>query len=506
MQGMKRAVARLWEAIDKQEHICIYGDYDVDGTTSVVLCYEALKKLGAKHLTYYIPSRQKEGYGLSQKAVDHLLTQDIDLLLAVDCGTRAVGPIQHALDSGIETIVCDHHEVGEKTPQVVAMLNPKQPSDTYPFKGLSACGVAFKLIQAMATWGKVPLDTTPYLDLVALSIAADIVPMVGENRILMHHGLHRLNDTPRPGIAALKQLRQQTMPFTVSDVVFGIAPLINAAGRMSHASAAVELLLSPTQEEAAKRVTLLAGQNVARKDLDAQVTQEALGMVEGACEAIVLHKDSWPKGILGIVAARCVEHHYRPTIILTQEGEQLTGSGRSVAGFNLYEAVDACKGLLTRYGGHAQAVGLTLPLKEFEAFSKKFTQEVTARILPDHKVPAQKIDLQISLEELTYDRMKLLERIAPFGPAHRHPIFATSPVEVVDHKIYQGKHVKIFFKEKGSELVWDAIGFNLAGQFLSLYPECKELAIAYKASRNQFQGIERIELVLKDIKGSIAAA
>ena len=502
MKDMHKAVARLWQAIDKQERICVYGDYDVDGTTSVALLYGALKKLGAKHVTFYIPARHGEGYGVSSKGITHAVNEGVDLLVCVDCSTRAVGPLSSAYAQGIETIVCDHHEVGERVPPTVAMLNPKREDCPYPFKGLSACGIVFKLLQAMVQDRGLPENLTPYLDLVALSIAADIVPMVGENRLLMYHGLVQLNEAPRPGVQALKEGRKQEQPFTVSDVVFGIAPSINAVGRMSHAAPAVKLLLTEDRKAARSWADTLASQNVSRKQLDEQMTQEALDLIasQPPNESIVLCKEGWSKGIVGIVAARCVAHYHRPTIILTKERGMLTGSGRSVPGYNLYQAVHACAPLLARYGGHAQAVGLSLPEENLAAFTAKFEEKVRATLLPVHKQPTQKIDLRIKLAELTPATCRLLARMAPFGPGHRQPVFATLPVRVHAYKIYQEKHVKIFFTAEDNEMVWDAIGFDMASLFLSLYKQTDRMAIAYKASLDRFQGVERIQLMLKDMK------
>ena len=502
LQDMDKAVARIEQAIEKQAHICVYGDYDVDGTTSVALLYQALQQLGAKCISFYIPERNREGYGVSTQGIAYAIREKVDLLICVDCGTRAVEPLATAQAHGIDTIICDHHEVGETLPSYVAMLNPKQANCAYPFKGLSACGIVFKLIQALLQARNLQQDLTPYLDLVALSIATDIVPMVGENRVLMYHGLLRLNENPRPGIWALKQSRQQEQPFCVSDVVFGIAPLINAVGRMTHASPAVKLLLTAEREKTHTWAERLASQNIARKQFDEQTTQEALTMAASSPlkNSLVLHKEGWPKGIVGIVAARCVEHYHRPTIILSQEGDTLNGSGRSVPGYNLYEAVHACAPLLTRYGGHAQAVGLTLPLQNLPAFIAQFEEQVNATLLPEHKKPVQWIDQVMTLRELSPAVCHLLTRLAPYGPGHRQPVFATFPITLRDYRIYQGKHVKIFFQEEEEGAVWDAIGFNMATQFLQIYTETAHLAIAYKVSLDQYKGIQRIQLTLKDIK------
>ena len=505
MRDMPAAVTRLQRAIKAHEHIRIYGDYDVDGTTSVALLYSALKQLGAAHISYYIPARATEGYGLSAQGVDDAIASQVDLLICVDCGTRAHTLLTHAQAHGIDSIVCDHHEPGPLLPPTVAMLNPKHPACPYPFKGLSACGVVFKLIQAMQqTQPSSSLDLNAPLDLLALSIAADIVPMTGENRILAHHGLIRIIEAPRPGIAALKQwIREKETPLTISDIVFCLAPRINAVGRMTHATPAVKLFLASDDTEASSWAKKLDQQNTSRKELDKATTAEALTMVatQPPRATIVAHKKGWPKGILGIVAARCVEHYHRPTVVLTEEDGKLTGSGRSIPGYNLYEAIHACAPLLTRYGGHAQAVGLTLSTDNLTAFINQFEEEVSRTLLPAHKTPYQPIDLSIRLAELSPATCRLLARMAPFGPQHRQPVFTTSPVTLLSYQIYQGKHAKIYFQETPNGPVWDAIGFNMAEKLLRIHAQTQTLAIAYKASIDRFRGSDRIQLTLKDLKG-----
>ncbi|MEM7362025.1 MAG: single-stranded-DNA-specific exonuclease RecJ [Bacteroidota bacterium] len=504
MKDMDKAVARIGEALARDESICVYGDYDVDGTTSVALLYHALQQLGAKRLSFYLPDRHKEGYGVSAQGIAHAIEKKVTLLICVDCGTRAVTHLTHAKTHGIDTIICDHHEVGANRPPAFAMLNPKRPDDDYPFKGLSACGIVFKLVQALFQAQKSPLNPDDYLDLVALSIAADIVPMVEENRLLMYHGLDKLNTDPRPGIWALKQGRKQEMPFSVSDVVFGLAPFINAVGRMSHATPAVELLLTEERTTAEKKAMLLQEENRSRKQLDEETTHEALAMAAQGppSETIVLYKEGWPKGIVGIVAARCVEHYHRPTIILTKVGNMLTGSGRSIPGYNLYDAVHHCAPLLQRYGGHAQAVGLTIAHQDLPSFIQQFEEKVANTLLPHHKIVKQTIDLGTSLSELTPTNCRLIARMAPFGPAYRQPVFATTGVTVHDYHIYQGKHIKIFFKEKDDGPLWDAIGFYMAEQFQQIHTNHSRLDIAYKVSLDKYRGVERIQLTLKDLSAT----
>ena len=502
MKDMALAVARIEKAIANKEHICIYGDYDVDGTTSVALLYQGLLEMGAEWLSFYIPDRAKEGYGVSEAGIAHTIEAGVDLLICVDCGTRAVDKLKVAYEYGMDIIICDHHEVGKERPPAMAMLNTKQKECAYPFDGLSACGIVFKLLQGISQKRGDGQKWTHHLDLVALSIAADIVPMVDENRILMYHGLVRINENPSPGIEALKRFRNQESPFSVSDVVFGLAPLINAVGRMEHAIPAVKLLISKDSEQAKGWADVLHQQNRLRKDVDQRITQEAFSMIEAAPlqEAIILYKAGWPKGLVGIVAARCVENYYRPTIILTQEGEQLVGSGRSVQGYNLYESVDHCAALLGRYGGHRQAVGLRMPLKNIDAFTTKWQARVRDTLKEASKVPLQRIDLFISLASLTPKVLYLLGRMAPYGPAYRQPVFATFPIKVLRYHIYEDKHVKIFFSEKEESVVWEGIGFNMASLFLKLYGQTPYLSIAYKVDIDIFRGKKKIALTLKDMK------
>ena len=503
IHGMEQAVARLQRAIEAQEHIRLYGDYDVDGVTSVTLLAHALERLGAR-TSSYIPTRAGEGYGLSEKGIQNAIEAGVQLLLCVDCGTRAIAPLQKAQRHGIDAIVCDHHEAGEQLPPTIALLNPKQKACTYPFQGLSACGIAWKLLQALCQKYAHPLDPFDYLDLVALSIAADIVPMVDENRILMHHGLHKINTTPRPGIWALQQLRNQEKDFSVSDVVFGLAPPINAVGRMTHALPAVDLLLATTRQEATAHADTLHEQNRERKALDQTMTAEALAMAKDLipADALVLHKPGWSKGIAGIVAARCVEHHHRPSVVLTSEPDNatLTGSGRSIPGVNLYDAIHACAPFLTKYGGHEQAVGLSLHIDQLAAFTKAFQAAIHTRLTPENRVPQQRIDTSLPLTDLNPRDITLLERMAPFGPDFMKPVFATQPVTVTHHHIYQDEHLKLFFVPHGSQRTWHAIGFGLAKKFQRLYPTHTQLAIAYQIIRSRYRGRDRLELVLKDIQ------
>ncbi|MEM9569686.1 MAG: single-stranded-DNA-specific exonuclease RecJ [Bacteroidota bacterium] len=504
MKGMATAVTHLEKAIAKGAHICVYGDYDVDGTTSVAVLYSALKSLGAC-VSYYLPDRYKEGYGLSEAGVDHCIAQGVELLVTVDCGTKAVGPIGRLQKAGIATIVCDHHQLGAELPAAVAMVNPQQVDCLYPFKGLSGCGIVFKLLQAYAQKkGGSAAEFNSYLDLVAISIAADIVPMVGENRVLAYHGLRKLNEAPRAGIAALQGNSGFDGKYEIVDIVFKLAPRINAPGRISHAKKAVELLLASSIQEAMPLARIVDEENTTRKTLDSELLAEALALMKADCtfaeqKSTVLFDPKWTKGIVGIGAARCIEHYYRPTILLTQEGDMAIGSARSVVGYNIYKAIDACGDLLTRYGGHAYAAGLAMPLDNLPAFKARFEKIVEATLSDEQARRVQWIDLVLALEEITPAFYEIIKRMGPFGPKHRRPVFATAPVELVSYKIYQGKHIALQVRTPKSRQFFRAIGFNMS-HLSDAFSVGKFFAIAYTIQENTFQGYTRYELLLKDIQ------
>lgn len=504
MKGMSTAVDHLEKAIAKGAHICVYGDYDVDGTTSVAVLYSALQGLGAC-VSYYLPDRYKEGYGLSEAGVDHCIAQGVKLLVTVDCGTKAVGPIARLKKAGIPTIVCDHHQPGEELPAALAMVNPQQVDCPYPFKGLSGCGIVFKLLQAFAQKkGDSTAAFNSYLDLVSISIAADIVPMVGENRVLAYHGLRQVNQAPRPGIAALQDNSGFNGKYTIVDIVFKLAPRINAPGRISHAKKAVELMLASSTKEAKSLVCIVEEENTTRKSLDSTLLTEALALIEGDSAfagqtSTVLFDPKWPKGIVGIGAARCIEHYYRPTILLTQDGDQAVGSARSVVGYNIYKVIDACGDLLTRYGGHAYAAGLAMPLDNLPAFKARFEKIVQATLSDEQKRRVQWVDLTLTLEEITSSFYQIIRRMGPFGPKHRQPVFATVPVELVSYKIYQGKHIALQVRTPKSRQLFRAIGFNMP-HLSDALAVGKFFSIAYTIQENTFQGRTRYELLLKDIQ------
>ena len=504
MKNMNIAIETIARALVDQDLICLYGDYDVDGTTSIALLYDALKKLQA-NISYYVSDRYKEGYGISEQGVFHCIKEQVKLVIALDCGTKALSQIRKLRDAGIDVIVCDHHHPGPTLPPAVAMLNPKQKDCLYPFKELSGCGVAFKLLQALAKRGLFPKESlTSYLDLVSVSIAADIVPMIGENRILAYHGLRQLNEAPRPGLAALKKQFNKTLPFTVSDIVFKIAPFINAPGRISHATKSVNLLIAPTEAKVAPWLVYLEKENQIRKELDHLLITEALALIAADKTyakryTTVLFNSKWPKGIVGIGAARCIEHHYKPTIFLTQQGDKAVGSARSVAGFNIYDAIAACDDLLTTYGGHAYAAGLSLPLTRLSAFQRRFEEVVQRSISQTQQTRSQRIDVPLSLREITPAFFHILERMQPFGPSHPRPVFLSEPVTVQSYEVYQQKHLALKVKEYNNKYVWKAIGFDMAHLFPYIKPKAT-LSIVYTIQKEHYQGYTSYSLFLKDIR------
>ena len=504
MKGMSKAVARVAQALNKKEKICIYGDYDVDGVTSVALLYRALGSLGA-NVSYYFPDRHQEGYGLSKQGVAFCAKEGIDVLITVDCGIRAVALVTEAKDHGVDVIICDHHEPGEMLPPAFAILDPKQKDCTYPGKELSGCGVAFKLLQGLQQQGLLGVETLyGYLDLVAVSIAADIVPLVGENRILAFHGMAQLEKHPCLGLEVLKRQAKRDHFNTISSIVFGLAPRINAAGRVRHAERAFRLLSTSDEEEAAQWAKLLEKDNDERKEHGARVLQEALTLIEedasyGEKCTTVLFKPGWHKGVLGIVAARCVEHYYRPTIILTQQGDYATGSVRSVWGYNVYKALQQCGDLLARYGGHAYAAGVTLPLDHVKAFQGRFDEVVRSNITEALLTPTEFIDMKIHLRHLSKGFYNVLKRMRPFGPGNRQPVFATGPIRVQQYEVYQEKHLGLYIKQEGDSRTWRAIGFNMVDK-LALFKNNLPVEIAYTLQENSYQGNVGYELFLKDIR------
>ena len=505
MKDMDKAVKRISEAIKQREKILIYGDYDVDGTTSVSLVYGFLKTF-YPNCDYYIPNRYTEGYGVSKKGMEWARDNNIKLIISLDCGIKAVEKVQLAKDFGIDFIICDHHTPDEILPPAIAVLDPKRTDCKYPFKELSGCGVGFKLLQGYCLAENIDNSLLfDSLDLVAVSIASDIVPVTGENRILAHFGLERLNKKPCPGLKALINLSNQKKKLSISGVVFGIGPRINASGRMNHAHGAVELLLSKTTEEAEGFAKKIDATNDERKNYDSNITAEALEMIEKNpntknLKSTVLFKSDWHKGVIGIVASRCIEQVYRPTIILTESNRMATGSARSVEGFSIYEALLECEDLLDQFGGHRYAAGLTMDLDKVPEFQKKFEEVVSRRITEDQLVPKITVDHKLPLNQINYKFYNILKQMAPFGPLNMQPVFVSENLKVADRAhVLKGEHLKLRVTEEGMEHSIEAIGFGF-GKYFDLINSGMRFSMAYTIEENVFRENKNLQLFIKDIK------
>lgn len=504
MKDMDKAVQRLVLAIQNQESILIYGDYDVDGTTSVALFYSFLKSFYS-NVSFYIPDRYKEGYGISEKGVRFAAESNFKLLISLDCGIKALDKIELANELGVDCIICDHHTPGETLPPAIAVLDPKRKDCSYPYKELSGCGVGFKLVQAFTEFtGRSQDNLYAYLDLVAVSIASDIVPITGENRILAYYGLDRLNNKPRPGIKALLLKGKVEKDINITDIVFKIGPRINASGRLEHAKASVELLISESLDEAIRRSELVEDVNAARKNFDENITREALAMIEhqelnGASKSTVLFKEDWHKGVIGIVASRCIEKYYRPTIILTESNNKATGSARSVFDFDIYEAIEACSELLEQFGGHKYAAGLTLPVENVPAFQKKFERVVTERVNEIHLKPIQEIDDELILDQINYKFYNILKQMTPFGPGNPEPVFCVNQVYAENVRILKEKHLRFEIIQDGQNTRPVCIGFGFA-EYYELLNSKMRFNIAFEIRENTFRNTSSLQLYVKDIK------
>ena len=506
MAGMHQAVARLVAAIDQQENILIYGDYDVDGTTSVSMMYHFLKNHSSAKVSFYIPDRYKEGYGVQKPGIDYALDNDISLIIALDCGVKSVELIGYAKQHGVDFIVCDHHRPGEVLPPAIAVLDPKRDDCPYPFKELTGCGVGFKFLTAYCL--KIGLDTEvllPYLDLVATSIACDIVPVVGENRTLAYFGLQHINQSPRTGVKALIESTGLRKIMNITDVVFGLGPRINAAGRISHAYDAVNLLLSDDEEQSFAFSKIINDHNISRKGLDSQITAEALEMIEAddrlvqACST-VLFKNDWHKGVIGIVASRCIEKYHRPTIILTEANGHAAGSARSVPGFDVYEAIEACAEHLIQFGGHTFAAGMSLELHKVADFQAAFEKVVAERILPEQLIPVVEIDMELNLHDIDDKFVRIMNQMAPFGPQNMMPVFMAKGLKLKNEpRILKEKHLKLSVYQPGSKY-FDAIGFGMVDDFYEKLTKATSFDLCFQVDFNEFRGEKTIQLMIKDIK------
>lgn len=507
MKDMDLAISRLELAFFRQEKILVYGDYDVDGTTAVATVYSFLSSIYDK-LEFYVPHRYREGYGVSIQGITYAQENDFSLIVALDCGIKSIDHIAHAKSLGIDFIICDHHLPDSTLPAAVAILNPKQDNCPYPYKELSGCGIGFKLISALAQKKGIPMpEVYQYLDLVATSIAADIVPMTGENRVLAYHGIQQVNDTPSSGIKALIQLSNLKEKLTTSNLVFVIAPRVNAAGRMDDARKAVNLFLEKDVDKARAFAEMLHADNFDRKEIDMTITQEAVAIIQNDVaqlerKSTVLFQPHWHKGVVGIVASRLIDkYYYRPTVILTQSNDKVAGSARSVSGFNVYEAIHQCKELLENYGGHFYAAGMTLLPENVTAFQEKFEAVVAATIHPDMLVPEIVIDTEIFFSDITPAFYNIMRQFEPLGPENLKPIFlARNVMDTGYSKIVKDEHLKLSVKQRGSGS-FSGIGFFMADKF-GIVGSKRPFDMVFTVEENEWNGNVSLQLKVIDIRVS----
>lgn len=507
MKDMRSAVKRIVQAISSNEKVLVLGDYDVDGTTAIALLYSFLKTIYTEqNLDFYVPHRYREGYGLSRQGIDFAKEGAYSLILTLDCGIKSVELVDYANSKGVDVIICDHHLPDEVLPAAVAVLNPKQKDCNYPYKELCGCGVAFKLVCAIAEELHLPIDIPfSYMDLVATAIGADIVPITGENRILAFFGLKIINEKPRPGIAALRQLAGAKNDMSINNVVFIIAPRVNAAGRMDDARKAVLLFLAEDEKTALEYAEMLHSDNSERKETDKNITEHALEMINADPihsnkKSSVVYNEHWHKGVVGIVASRLIETHYRPTVVLTKSGNLLTGSARSVPGFNLYEAIYACKDLLVAYGGHFAAAGLSMHPENLEHFTKKFDEVVSGTIDEKLLIPEIQVNADIDFADITQSFYNIICQMEPFGPENMRPVFLSKNVTDTGYsKVVKDAHLKLSLKQ--NERIISGIGFNLAQKF-ELLKQSKAIDILYTIDENEWNGNKTLQLKVIDIEAS----
>ncbi|CAL1516567.1 single-stranded-DNA-specific exonuclease RecJ [Chitinophaga sp. MM2321] len=508
MKDMDKAISRIELALFRHEKILIYGDYDVDGTTAVATVYAFLHNFYT-NIEFYIPHRYREGYGISIQGIDYARDHDFSLVIALDCGIKSIDHIARAKELGIDFIICDHHLPDAILPPAVAILNPKQYDCPYPYKELSGCGIGYKLICAFAQKRGIPATAAnKYLDLVATSIAADIVPMTGENRILAFHGLIKVNDDPLPGIKALITLSALKERLTIANLVFVIAPRVNAAGRMDDARKAVNLFIENDLEKAAAIAEVLHADNFDRKEIDSTITQEAILLLQndaaiGEKKSTVLYQAHWHKGVVGIVASRLIDkHYYRPTIILTQSNDKVAGSARSVMGFNVYEAIHQCRDLLENYGGHFYAAGMTLKTENVKAFQERFEEVVANSILPDQLIPEIVIDSEIYFSDITPAFYNILKQFEPLGPDNLRPVFlARNLTDTGYSKLVKDDHIKFSVKQGRSGPTMSGIGFYMAEKF-PIIASKKPFDIVFNLDENEWNGQTTLQMKVIDIRAN----
>ncbi len=512
MKDMDKAVARLEQAINNKETILVYGDYDVDGTTAVALVYSFLKSHGVS-VSYFIPERYLDGYGVAIRGIDHAVSEGATLIVALDCGIKAVEKVAYAKSKGVDFIICDHHLPGSEIPAAVAVLDAQRSDCPYPYKDLSGCGVGYKLLQAYCQRNNISNDELlPLLDLVAVSIASDIVPLTGENRILAHYGLQRINTEPRKGLQAIMKrsgLHEQSI--NIDDIVFRIGPRINAAGRMESGKTAVDLLTAETDKIADEVGDIINDQNNDRKSVDRSITLEAINIIQQDPQlqekkTTVLYNPDWHKGVVGIVASRLVETFYRPTIVLTESNGLVTGSARSIPGFDLYQAIESCADLLVNFGGHMYAAGLTMRLESVETFINRFEEIANRMIQPELLTPQVDVDEELNFSDITPKFHRILKQFQPFGPGNMSPVFLTRRAYGNGNTRIVGtdsEHLKLdLIQENTPYQPIPAIAFNQA-HFFEHIQSGKPIDVCYSISENIYRGNTSIQLRVKDIKRSI---
>ncbi len=502
MKGMQNAVDRIELAIAKSQKILVYGDYDVDGTTSVAMMYSFLQKQEIE-IEYYIPCRYEEGYGISLKGIDYAKENNFELIIALDCGIRAVNQVDYANEKGVDFIICDHHHPGDKIPEAVAILNPKQTDCDYPYKELSGCGVGFKLIQAFSQKNDIDFsEIMEYLDLLTVSIGADIVPMTGENRVFSFYGLQQINSNPRVGLKALMEVANKTKDVTITDVVFGVAPRINAAGRIEHAKKAVEILVEKDYLKAKLFADKIEENNIARRGLDQSITKEALEMIDKSKKSTVVHSENWHKGVVGIVASRLIENYYKPTIVLAEKDGILTGSARSVHDFDLYSAIAKCSHLCEKFGGHKYAAGLSIKKENLPQFIEEFEKAVSDTITDDQLTPKINIDKVIDIDAVDDKLYRIIKQFSPFGPKNLSPIFVSKGVVDNGYGKQVGAdktHLRINAKRINGSIA--GIGFGMGDCFENI-KDNQTFDVCYSIDENEWNGRKSLQMRLRDLKPS----
>lgn len=499
MKNMNSAIKRIEHAIVNKEKILVYGDYDVDGTTSVSMMFNFLKKQTVE-VDYYIPCRYKEGYGISLNGIDYAHNNNFSLIIALDCGIRANKQIEYANTKQIDFIICDHHTPSNKIPSAYSILNPKQTDCQYPYKHLSGCGVGFKLIQAFCIYKNLPLDEAyAFLDLVTVSIGADIVPINGENRVLAFYGMQQINSNPSIGVKTLTKVLK-SKDIKMSDVIFGIAPRINAAGRIDHAKKAVDLLVEKDFNRANLILNEIEKNNDTRKEIEKKITEDAVSKVDNLKKSIVVYSNKWHKGVVGIVASRIVEKFYKPTIVLVEQDGMLVGSARSVNKFDVYEAINKCSHLLEKFGGHKYAAGLSIKKEKINLFISAFENAVSQMIKPEHLYPNLHIDMQIKTTEINHKLFRIIQQFAPFGPTNMNPVFVSK--KVIDSgdakQVGEDKaHLKLNILDSHQSI--PAIAFGLGSKYDKTINK-NEIDICYSIGENEWNGNKQLQLLIKDIK------